>query len=84
MDAKKAEQAVSFFVHLYVWPDDQHVDELTLDNWQTQERLVIKEHRNMNYDEVSISRFPIEANAEWIEDMAKDPIFECRHLKIFC
>jgi hypothetical protein len=84
MDAKKAEQAVSFFVQLYVYlDDDQHVEELTLDNWQTQERLVIKEHRDKDYD-VSISRFPIGANAEWIEHMAKDPIFEYRNLRIFC
>jgi hypothetical protein len=58
-------------------PCRRHVN---LENVQTMEKLVIK--KDGNAGDVSISRHPIDANEEWIEQMGKSgDLREYRHVK---
>jgi hypothetical protein len=77
MEAKNV--AISFFVHLfYYWAHD--VEDYTVENGQTEERLVIK---RINQHSVTISRHPIGASEEWIQQMGKyEDCPEWRHIDI--
>jgi hypothetical protein len=62
-------QAVSFFIKLEEFRNDVSVQSLTLENSQTQEKLVIK-GRTQGHEYVSISRYPMGTNEEeWAEEM---------------
>jgi hypothetical protein len=65
-DFMNSNRAISFFIHIY-WRNVSEVSSYSLDNCQTQEKLVIKE----DADCVTISRYPIEASEEWVEEMGK-------------
>jgi hypothetical protein len=77
----EANQAVSFFVNLKDFRDDANVQSLTLENGQTQEKLVIKGTTRRH---VSISRFPMGTNEEeWIEEMNQRPNTDNRKIEFF-
>jgi hypothetical protein len=62
-----AKQATSFFIQFkYFTRIANNVQSLT--NEETNEKMVIEEHR---FGRVKISRFPMAATKEWIEEMAK-------------
>jgi hypothetical protein len=64
----EANQAVSFFIKLINFRDAS-VQSLTLENGQTQEKLVIKGRTGGQYY-VTISRYPMKTNEkEWVEEM---------------
>jgi hypothetical protein len=69
---KVNQQAVSFFIKLEKFRDQTSVQSLTLENGQTQEKLVIK-GANERYDPVTILRCPMGANEEeWIEEISQN------------
>jgi hypothetical protein len=69
------EQAVSFFVKVKLYSPsrwrilDANVQSESVDNNMTQEKLVIK---GVDNDRVTISRYPIKASVEWIEEIEKN------------
>jgi hypothetical protein len=71
-DFLEASQAVSFFIKFKIFHDDANVQFLTLENGKTQEKLVIKRETE-GYDYVSISRYPMRTNEEWIQEMSQHP-----------
>jgi hypothetical protein len=57
------------------------IQSLTLENGQTQEKLVIK-GTNDNYKPVTISRYPIGTNEEeWVEEMSQRPDTDNRKIE---
>jgi hypothetical protein len=68
------EQAVSFFVKVYnpspwrLHVARSNVQSESVDNNMTQEKLVIN---GLDNDHVIISRYPINAQMEWINEMEK-------------
>jgi hypothetical protein len=65
----EANQAVSFFIKLINFRDDASVQSLTLENLQTQEKLVIK-RANKSCIHVTILRYPMGNNEkELVEEM---------------
>jgi hypothetical protein len=69
----EATQAVSFFIRLDTFRDEDSLQSLTLENGKTQEKLVIK-GKTGDDKYMSISRCPMGTNeAEWIEEMNKGP-----------
>jgi hypothetical protein len=75
----EAKQAVSFFIQLLYFRDDAIVESLTLENGQTQEKLVLRGANEFYDPVVSISRFPIKTNVdEWIKEMGQHPNFDNR------
>jgi hypothetical protein len=66
-----ANQAVSFFIKLRQFRDEDNVQTLILENDQRREKLVIKgKTRGLEY--VSILRYPMGTNEkEWIEEMSQ-------------
>jgi hypothetical protein len=64
-DFMLAQQGVNYGVKLFWFEDVARIEACTLDNGQTNERLVIKGTRA----DLSISRYPIGSNEEWIEEM---------------
>jgi hypothetical protein len=74
----KANQAVSFFVKLRQFNDDSNFQSLTLENGQTQEKMVIKRE---NDHIVTISRYPIGTNEEeWDHEMRQPPNIDNRKI----
>jgi hypothetical protein len=74
----EATQAVSFFIKLEIFRDDDSVQSLTLENDKTQEQLVIK-GKTEGHDFVSISRYPMGTNEEkFFEEMGQRPIIDNR------
>jgi hypothetical protein len=66
----EANQPVSFFIHLnYFWAAHT-VQSFSLENLKTNEKLVIKGAAR-RWGPMTISRYPMEAAEEWIEEMAK-------------
>jgi hypothetical protein len=69
-------QAISFVIRLYRLynlHDGANVQSMTLENIQTNEKLVIKRMVEYEHMTLTISRYPMEANEEWIKGMGKDP-----------
>jgi hypothetical protein len=65
-------QAVSFFVKVYnpsPWLNLIRIQSDSVDNNMTQEKLVIKGEEDNDY--VIISRYPMRASVEWINEMEK-------------
>jgi hypothetical protein len=81
----EANQAVSFFIKLTSFRDDDSVQSLTLKNGQTQEKLVTKGiGTNENYDYVTISRYPMGTNEEeWIKEMRQHPNIDNREIDFY-
>jgi hypothetical protein len=78
----EATQAVSFFIKLSKFRDDASVQSLTLENGQTQEKLVIKGENESYHPVVTISRCPMGTNEEeWGEEMSQPPNFDNRTIK---
>jgi hypothetical protein len=76
----EANQAVSFFIKLEGFCDDASVQSLTLENGQTQEKLVIKGVNGI-FDPVTISRYPLGTNEEeWNEEMSEYPKIHNRQI----
>jgi hypothetical protein len=68
----EAKKALTFFIHIkHLVHVNSSVQSLTLDNGQTNEKLVIE---RKNLFRVAISRYPIGASEEWIKTMAENPI----------
>jgi hypothetical protein len=66
----EANGAVSFFIKLLYFRDSDSVQSLTLENGQTQEKLVIKGANGIHDPVVSISRYPMGTNEkEWIDEL---------------
>jgi hypothetical protein len=75
------QQAVSFFITLTWFRDLASVQPLTLENGQTQEKLVI-DRKTEGQDYVSISRCPMGTNVEkWIEEIHKHPYIGARKIE---
>jgi hypothetical protein len=70
-----SKQAISFFIHL---PYARNL-QLELENGQTSEKLEFK-LIDIDRHEVLISRHPIGANEEWIEEMSKKQNNEFRNI----
>jgi hypothetical protein len=66
----EARQSNSFFIHLDNFRDADTVQSFSLDNVKTNEKLMIK-GATRRWGHMTISRYPMEANEEWIEEMAK-------------
>jgi hypothetical protein len=61
-----AQQGVNYLVKLFWFQDAARIETCcTLDNSQTNERLVVKRTEA----DVSISRYPIGSNEEWLKEM---------------
>jgi hypothetical protein len=69
-DFMEARLPISFFIHLDHFRDADTVQSFSLDNAKTNEKLVIKRVTRRS-DSMTISRFPMDAAEEWIEEMAK-------------
>jgi hypothetical protein len=69
----EAYQAVSFFLEVYNPIPQQVLDTIvvsdSLENAKTQEKLVINLGGDHNF--IKISRYPMAASLEWIEEMEK-------------
>jgi hypothetical protein len=77
----EANQAVSFFAKLEGFRDDASIQSLTLENGQTQEKLVIKRENKIYDHVVTISRYPMGTNQEeWIQEMSQYPDFGNREI----
>jgi hypothetical protein len=68
----EARQPISFFIHLNEFRAAQTVQSFSMHNAKTNEKLVIKgaTHR-WDTSPMTISRYPMEAAEEWIEEIAK-------------
>jgi hypothetical protein len=75
-----AKETISFFIQAVCFSDSK-VQTSSLDNPQTNERLVIKW---LDQDQicVTISRHPMEATEEWIEGMQNKRWNKYRHIYI--
>jgi hypothetical protein len=71
----EANQAVSFLIYLKYFRDEASVQSLTLENGQTQEKLVIQGKTELHdHDYVTISRYPMGiSEEEWIKVMCQHP-----------
>jgi hypothetical protein len=69
----ESNQAVSFFIQFQNFRDNASVESMTLENSQTQEKMVIKRKiRGYNSLYVSISRYPMGINEKkWDEEISK-------------
>jgi hypothetical protein len=73
-------QAISFLIRFYRLHDAANVQCLTLENIETNEKLVIE---RMDRDEwMAISRFPMDANEEWIKGMGEETDNKNRYITI--
>ena len=82
MEANQPQQAISFFIKLFWFEDEVNVEGCVLDNMHTGERLVITEY-DLNADFFSITRHPIGASQEWIEQMGnEEPDGDYRKIQI--
>jgi hypothetical protein len=72
-------RAVSFFIYLHNFRDDSTVQSYCLDNTKTKERMVIK-RTDPPHQYVTITRHPMQANEQCVEEMSKDmdPEYESR------
>src|SRR4051794_527683 len=75
-----AKEPVSFFIR--VCYSANKVQALTLDNDQTQEKLVIRKEDDENEEFMWILRYPIGAKQEWIEEMSKYDDCKYRNITI--
>jgi hypothetical protein len=75
-----AKEPRSFFIR--VCSSVNQVEALTLDNDQTQEKLVIKKEDKENKDFWCIFRYPIGAKQEWIQEMSKYDGDDCKYRNI--
>jgi hypothetical protein len=76
----EANKAVSFFIELKNFRDAYSLQFSTLENGQTQEKLVIKGKTQ----HVSISRYPIGTNEEkWNEEMSQGPNIPNRKIEFY-
>jgi hypothetical protein len=67
----EANRAVSLFIKLLFFHDNDSVQSSTLENSKTREKLVIKREIE-SYDFVTISRYPIGTNEEeWEKEMSQ-------------
>jgi hypothetical protein len=83
----EAKKAVTYFIHFECWlpilsSSSSGVQSLTLDNGQTNEKLVIE--RKDAIMKVAISRYPIGSSQEWIKRMTEEPTHKYRNIKIDC
>jgi hypothetical protein len=70
-DFMEATEAVSFYIQPF-WPRDaDKLQSFQLDNMKTQERLVMKMHKDEHNWDVTIMRFPIGVSKERIEEMKR-------------
>jgi hypothetical protein len=76
-------RAVSFIIYLHNFRDDSSVQSYCLDNNKTKERLVIK-RTDPPHQYVTITRHPMHANEQWVEQMSKnmDAEYESRIIKV--
>jgi hypothetical protein len=75
----EAKKAVTFFIHFDYWFYSTSVQSLTLDNGQTNEKLVIERKDDFV---VVISRYPIGSSQELIKRMAEKPTHKYRYIII--
>jgi hypothetical protein len=77
-------RAASFIIYLHNFRDAPSVQSLCLDNTKTRERLMIKrtdkQYQYATIQYVTIARYPMQANEQWVEEMSKDldPEYESR------
>jgi hypothetical protein len=62
--------------------DVYHIQDLTLENVQSREKLSISKHEKDEKGFVAIRRYPIWANQKWIEEMCKFSGREYRNIVI--
>jgi hypothetical protein len=68
----KADHAVRFFIYAHIYRDD-NVEDISIDNVKTNEKLVIKKaNRGDVWEELMISRYPLNAAKSWIEANEKE------------
>jgi hypothetical protein len=77
-DFLEANEAVSFFIHIWCL-DVGSIPPLTMYNIHTHERLAIQRTRHRC---LKISRCPMDATEEWIEEMGKYTRSEYRNIII--
>jgi hypothetical protein len=77
-----SKQSISFFIHLLKFRNASNVQTVSQENNQTKEKLVIKGiYENERYGRVLITRHPMEANGEWIDEMCEVPEYDCYNKK---
>jgi hypothetical protein len=77
-----AKLAVCFFVHFRYFGEAENFVDISLDNIQTGEKMVIKKTTSP-YCGIIISRYPMAANEEWIKRMGTVTDFKKRHREDF-
>jgi hypothetical protein len=60
-----ANHPASFFICTSTYPED--VEDISIDNDKTNEKLVIKIANHGNEEKLLISRYPLKASKNWIE-----------------
>jgi hypothetical protein len=76
------QQAVSFFVKLIAFRDEDNVQSI-LENVLTQEKLVINKGKTRVHNYVSISRYPNGTNEKkWNEEMSQRPNISNRKIEL--
>jgi hypothetical protein len=76
-DFVQSNQAISFFIHIFR-QNARPIESLSLENYQTQEKLVIRGEDG----HATISRCPMRASEEWIEEMGEYSDWESRKIVI--